>query len=255
MRRAIRVINAGELLAIFPEGEIRPAGQVGELKRGVQFLAERTGAAICPVVMRTVMRGGQYPDMIIDIGKPLTDSSQEVLQQALNDQLATLDSLVLESNPEAPLAGFSLWFQGQSSFHTRVSWLAKLRKLASQYGSEESSNDSGTTSDSRGQDSAHEFTTSVENVSASNKIEHTSHEAKVSSKNTESTTHQSTRGVVSETTMSSGSSKTVSSRTVSSEAVPVVMSPEQPDTQQPRASQTYDQYDQPAMTSTNDASK
>ncbi|MEM6428386.1 MAG: carotenoid biosynthesis protein [Deinococcota bacterium] len=258
IRRAIRAVQAGELLAIFPEGEICPAGQVGELKRGVQFLAERTGAAICPVVMRTVMRGGQYPDMIVDIGTPVTGSSQEMslqetLQQAFNNQLAEIDSLVLKNDPEAPLPGFDLWFQGQSSFHTRVGWLAKLRKLAGQYSSEDSLNDGDTMSDSSKDNLGQASTLSAKDISAVKKTNHTSREAgsregevreaKVASENTESTTYPLPKGVAVE--------KTMSSETVSSKTMPAATSQPQPDAQHPQPSPTYDQ---PAMTPANDPS-
>jgi len=49
LRRAQRVLDAGEVLVQFPEGERRSGPVVGDLHEGVAFLAARTGATIVPV--------------------------------------------------------------------------------------------------------------------------------------------------------------------------------------------------------------
>jgi 1-acyl-sn-glycerol-3-phosphate acyltransferase len=49
LRRAQRVLEAGEVLILFPEGERRSGPVVADLHEGVAFLAARTGATVVPV--------------------------------------------------------------------------------------------------------------------------------------------------------------------------------------------------------------
>ena len=49
MRRAQQVLDAGEVLILFPEGERRSGPVVEDLHEGVAFLAARTGATVVPV--------------------------------------------------------------------------------------------------------------------------------------------------------------------------------------------------------------
>ncbi len=49
MRRAQQVLEAGEVLILFPEGERRTGPVVADLHEGVAFLAARTGATVVPV--------------------------------------------------------------------------------------------------------------------------------------------------------------------------------------------------------------
>lgn len=131
LRRAIRYVQAGEALVIFPESELRPAGQVSEVADGMAFLARHTNAQVLPLALRTVLRGGQYPEMYIDIGNP-TDAMH--WHAAINAQLTALDACIANSDPETPIAGFSSWFGGRSSFHEQVSWFTKLRQRLGKQG-------------------------------------------------------------------------------------------------------------------------
>ncbi|MGO8872036.1 MAG: lysophospholipid acyltransferase family protein [Acidimicrobiales bacterium] len=49
LRRAQHVLEAGEVLILFPEGERRSGPIVSDLHEGVAFLAARTGATVIPV--------------------------------------------------------------------------------------------------------------------------------------------------------------------------------------------------------------
>jgi 1-acyl-sn-glycerol-3-phosphate acyltransferase len=49
LRRAQQVLDAGEALILFPEGERRSGPVVADLHEGVAFLAARTGATVVPV--------------------------------------------------------------------------------------------------------------------------------------------------------------------------------------------------------------
>lgn len=54
-REALNVLNSGDALGIFPEGQRSEQGPMGELRTGVARLAIETGAAIVPVTI-----GGAY---------------------------------------------------------------------------------------------------------------------------------------------------------------------------------------------------
>ncbi|MEO6723778.1 MAG: lysophospholipid acyltransferase family protein [Blastocatellia bacterium] len=53
---ALRVLNAGDALGIFPEGQRSERGPMGELKTGVARLAVETGAVIVPVTIGGAFR-------------------------------------------------------------------------------------------------------------------------------------------------------------------------------------------------------
>ncbi len=65
LRRAQAVLEAGEVLILFPEGERRAGPHVGELHEGAAFLAARTGATIVPVgiggTVSVMPKGTRYP--------------------------------------------------------------------------------------------------------------------------------------------------------------------------------------------------
>ena len=48
-RLAIRILEAGYVLLVFPEGTRSPTGELGEAKDGLAMLAMRTGAQVVPV--------------------------------------------------------------------------------------------------------------------------------------------------------------------------------------------------------------
>jgi 1-acyl-sn-glycerol-3-phosphate acyltransferase len=78
LRRAQAVLEAGEVLILFPEGERRSGPLVRDLHEGAAFLAARTGATIVPVGIggtATVMpKGARFPrprTVRIVVGDPL----------------------------------------------------------------------------------------------------------------------------------------------------------------------------------------
>ncbi len=78
MRRAQQVLEAGEVLILFPEGERRSGPVVQDLHEGVAFLAARTGATVVPVGIggsASVMpKGTRIPrprHIHLEVGAPL----------------------------------------------------------------------------------------------------------------------------------------------------------------------------------------
>jgi 1-acyl-sn-glycerol-3-phosphate acyltransferase len=79
MRRAQQVLDAGEVLILFPEGERRTGPVVSDLHEGVAFLAARTGAMVVPVGIggsASVMpKGRRIPrprHIHLEVGEPLS---------------------------------------------------------------------------------------------------------------------------------------------------------------------------------------
>ena len=78
MRRAQQVLDAGEVLILFPEGERRSGPVVEDLHEGVAFLAARTGATVVPVGIggsASVMpKGSRVPrprHIHLEVGEPI----------------------------------------------------------------------------------------------------------------------------------------------------------------------------------------
>jgi len=79
LRRAQQVLDAGEVLILFPEGERREGPVIEDLHEGVAFLAARTGATVIPVGIggsASVMpKGRKLPrprHIHLVVGRPLT---------------------------------------------------------------------------------------------------------------------------------------------------------------------------------------
>ncbi|HWD51736.1 MAG TPA: lysophospholipid acyltransferase family protein [Acidimicrobiales bacterium] len=103
MRRAQRVLEAGEVLVLFPEGERRTGPVVTDLHEGVAFLAARTGAAVVPVGIggsASVMpKGAKFPRPLhihLVVGDPIaaparTDAGRVPRSQlhAMTEELTT----------------------------------------------------------------------------------------------------------------------------------------------------------------------
>jgi 1-acyl-sn-glycerol-3-phosphate acyltransferase len=78
LRRAQQVLDAGEVLILFPEGERRTGPVVEDLHEGVAFLSARTGAVVVPVGIggsASVMpKGARFPrprHIHLEVGVPL----------------------------------------------------------------------------------------------------------------------------------------------------------------------------------------
>lgn len=56
LRAAREALARGEIVCLFPEGQLSTTGDVGEGRRGIARLARRTGAAVLPVGIRGAIR-------------------------------------------------------------------------------------------------------------------------------------------------------------------------------------------------------
>ncbi len=123
LREALRRLRRGEVMIVFPEGELRAAGRVDALQPGLGFLASRAAVPVYPVAIRTVLRGAQRPEVFIILGDAV--SSDEVAG-ALNRLLGGLERDLTQADPEAPLPEFTRWSGGAASTNERAAWVGKL---------------------------------------------------------------------------------------------------------------------------------
>jgi 1-acyl-sn-glycerol-3-phosphate acyltransferase len=70
IRRAVQVLRAGKVLAVFPEGA-RSGGEVRWAKGGAAYLAMVSGAPIVPVAILGTREPGQYKNQIPRLGGPI----------------------------------------------------------------------------------------------------------------------------------------------------------------------------------------
>lgn len=47
-KKGLEILSNGGIVAIFPEGELTKNGEISEFKRGFEFLAQKSGAAVIP---------------------------------------------------------------------------------------------------------------------------------------------------------------------------------------------------------------
>ena len=102
VREAARRLAAGEVVGIFPEGEIATgSGSVcrgGEIKDGAMYLSALTGCAVVPVLVlgsHTLTRVGPWMParrgrLWVRVGRPLSAGSQARRQPARRDESARL---------------------------------------------------------------------------------------------------------------------------------------------------------------------
>ena len=130
-RTLLRRLQAGEAAFIFPEGDMQPAGQLGDLKSGLAFLAQRTGVDIYPVAFRVVLRGAQQPEAFVVLGERLPSEGTRAtlmahFETALNELLAELDDQLATLHPEAQPSGFVLSSSPSKRFDERIAVLRRL---------------------------------------------------------------------------------------------------------------------------------
>jgi 1-acyl-sn-glycerol-3-phosphate acyltransferase len=97
LRRAQNVLEAGEVLILFPEGARRTGETVGELHEGAAFLAARTGATIVPVgiggTMSVMPKGTRYPrpsKVHMIVGQPLAAPARSAAGRVPRSQVHKL---------------------------------------------------------------------------------------------------------------------------------------------------------------------
>ncbi len=128
-REGLRALAHGEVLIVFPEGELRPPGALGELNKGVVWFAERAGVPVVPVASRVALRGHEFAEAYLAFGEPLGPDLNRLRLQ-LEQMLTELDHQIRTAPAEEPLPGFERRIAGRQSTHERMAgWGAALGKL------------------------------------------------------------------------------------------------------------------------------
>jgi 1-acyl-sn-glycerol-3-phosphate acyltransferase len=70
IRRAVQVLRAGKVLAVFPEG-LRTGGEVAWARGGAAYLAMVSGAPIVPVALLGTREPGQHKDQVPRLRRPI----------------------------------------------------------------------------------------------------------------------------------------------------------------------------------------
>ncbi len=126
VRTAIKLLAKGEPVAIFPEGELRPQGSLGELRRGAVFLAQKARVPLIPAAFRVFVRGYERPEGYINIGLSVPWDING-LAQGLQKLLEELDFLYQTTHPRKPLPGFRLLLPGHEGIDEKISrWKRRL---------------------------------------------------------------------------------------------------------------------------------
>lgn len=125
-REALRALDRGRVLVVFPEGDLRAPGPLGPLARGAGWLADRAAVPLVPVAVRVVNRGHQYAEALLDLGPPVTSGD---LATALTRRLGDLDATLLDADPREPPPGFAQVVRGRPSWDERIGrWSARVRR-------------------------------------------------------------------------------------------------------------------------------
>jgi 1-acyl-sn-glycerol-3-phosphate acyltransferase len=124
-RAAYRVLQAGEVVGVYPEATIGRAFVVKEradLKRGAAYLALRTGAPIVPVahwgVHRILTVGGRVSlrrgtAVQVLVGEPITalpGEDAEALTTRLHEVLVEMVERLLDNYPDKPAEPQTTWW-------------------------------------------------------------------------------------------------------------------------------------------------
>lgn len=128
-RDALATLKRGEVLIVFPEGELRGPGAVGELNKGTVWFAEKAGVPIVPVASRVVLRGHEFAEAYLVFGEPI-GPDLNLLRERLDRKLEDLEAQIRTAPAEGALPGFELRIAGRKSTHERMAgWGAALGKL------------------------------------------------------------------------------------------------------------------------------
>lgn len=126
LRTAMRRLERGDMLLVFPEAALRAPGEVEEVKEGIFFLTRVSGAPVIPLAVRCAVRGAQRPELLLAFGEALAaDARHADYIEAVNRLLDMLDRNVRTAHPERPLPGFITLSSGAGNTDERTGRLSR----------------------------------------------------------------------------------------------------------------------------------
>jgi 1-acyl-sn-glycerol-3-phosphate acyltransferase len=100
LREAIRALDAGQLVGVFPEGRVLPPGRLGRMHAGAALLAVRVGAPVIPVVIdgssRAWPHGRSFPRparVRVRFGEPIAPPAGRG-RQAVQDLIEQIEEVL-----------------------------------------------------------------------------------------------------------------------------------------------------------------
>jgi 1-acyl-sn-glycerol-3-phosphate acyltransferase len=111
LRAALRLLQAGELVGVFPEGGVRPEGEPDVVFPGAAMLSVRVGAPIIPVAIRGSSeawpRGAKLPRpaaVEVEVGVPI-DPPRERTDAAVEAMLRRIEQALREMSGSGEMRG------------------------------------------------------------------------------------------------------------------------------------------------------
>jgi 1-acyl-sn-glycerol-3-phosphate acyltransferase len=98
LKAALRTLDAGKVLGIFPEGRIATNGQIGKLQPGVSMIAERSGAGVWPAYLQgtmpqwNILRAYLEPQEVVVAHGPRVSADGNDLTKSIFDAFHSLRS-------------------------------------------------------------------------------------------------------------------------------------------------------------------
>lgn len=129
LRRGLALLGDGRVLVIYPEGELRGAGPLGDLADGAAWYARQALVPLCAVATRVAVRGHQAPEAYvwcteIDDSGPVRELTSR-LAKSLTEQLAVMDHELAAGDPRRQLPGYRLAVRGRRSWEERIDAAAR----------------------------------------------------------------------------------------------------------------------------------
>jgi 1-acyl-sn-glycerol-3-phosphate acyltransferase len=130
IREALRRLDNGHILQIFPSGDMQYK-TIKHSHEGIAYLAEKSRVAVYPVALHVVVRGAQKPEVFVILGEKLefNGSRSELITQienSINQILENLEQQLLQTHPEARPEGFEAWLGPALRFDQRIAMLRKF---------------------------------------------------------------------------------------------------------------------------------
>jgi 1-acyl-sn-glycerol-3-phosphate acyltransferase len=124
IREALRRLNKGHILQLFPSGDMQYK-QLNHSHQGTAFLAAKSKSWVYPLALHVVVRGAQKPEAFVILGEKLEPCDHPAqftseLERRINLMLENLEEQLSKTHPEAKPEGFEAWLKPTLRFDQRI---------------------------------------------------------------------------------------------------------------------------------------